>query len=436
MAKQKRKRSSPRTTNDRSTPTERYENPVEQHADIWHNEFPTFLEEIKDYENTNTKLDACFAFIKEAQRFGRLPRIYIPDGLPYGPGDATLEECDVVYLSEALATEFLLNPLCSNKVIVIRDPRAASRWPTQTVDIQDFGQPLGEVHCSRRCEVGQILEDLKDPNPRLTPENPPRNLLDLAPRNCFYRPTCLTSDRFTILNELLFEEQCHARNSISKQPIRRVGVVTTGRENKEDIHLNFAILGQAYASSGFHKDSSGFGAFIRCVFGIKLWPILTTLNIQQSTRFEVEGEKWIPEDDHSVPIVSVFPGDTLIMLAGNANVHGPITLQNCYMEGGNFWDDKRLLEILGQIKNEWQNPITTNEYLPFHLRGIVQAIYRREQFYNRIPLQALCLEILRIFGFCECKSQCSKQCKCKREGRLCTAACTATSHSHRDCVMP
>lgn len=183
-----------------------------------------------------------------------------------------------------------------------------------------------------------IIADLRDPNPRLSLDRPPRNLLNLASRTYRPCPHCLTQNRFKLIDELAYEARCYATNSLGKASECISGNhIVTDFENC----LGFEILGQAYTASGWHKDSLGAGTWVRCESGVKLWPVVASLNDQQRDDFVAYGEQWRPRTDE-VPVLALFPGDILIMLAGNDNVHAPITMEDCYMTGGMFWDSQSI----------------------------------------------------------------------------------------------
>ncbi|KAH8586737.1 hypothetical protein B0O99DRAFT_700856 [Bisporella sp. PMI_857] len=392
------------------------ENPVEQHVDIWNNKFPEFVEKIKDLPNTGTKLDSCFNFIKDAQRFGRRPRIYIHPKLQpaFGRGDSTLEDADLVYLSYNLAVEQLQESLHSyaNKVIIIRDTFVVSRkvdtlesfisyhkqWPENKVGVQDFSQLLDAKHSAREFPISKILEDLADPNPRLTPENPPRNLLDLAPRGPF--PHLYLGDNYTILDELLAKAKAHAIDSISKTGKRRHPL------KDPDIHTLYEMLAQAYSGSLWHKDSIGAGAVLENVFGIKLWAIIVRMTDEQRLQFKADGEDWRPADQ-SVPLVCLLPGDRIFMQPGFDNVHGVITLRTSYMRGRNCWDDRKLSEILTQIVDQSQHSWTSNEDLPKDIREVANALWLQAKHEKHELLQAKCESVLKEFEHCRCDLKCS-----------------------------
>lgn len=103
----------------------------------------------------------------------------------------------------------------------------------------------------------------------------------------------------------------------------------------------------------------------------------------QWEKFMEKGGQWTPELDQSIPLVLLQPGDTLIMLPGNYNVYAPITLADCAMDGGMFWDVRRLRDILGQILDQIldqkNHPSISIGNLPFVYLGF-QIIGDSKQF--------------------------------------------------------
>jgi hypothetical protein len=50
------------------------------------------------------------------------------------------------------------------------------------------------------------------------------------------------------------------------------------------------------------------------------------------------GVLWQPPMNNTIPLITTFPGDVLLLLPGNHNVYGPIILSTCVQDGGIFWD--------------------------------------------------------------------------------------------------
>jgi hypothetical protein len=403
------------------------DNPVRQHNRVWDN-LPSFVRRVEDVSPRGTKLSSCFDHIKDILRFGRIPHIYIDSGLHLGCGDSSLENADVLYFDQAGADHFLrTNPSLKGKVLVVRDKSSTasfqsfvsyhSQWPNRTVDIQDFSKDQAANNCVERVKFSSIVTDLQDPNPRLSLDRPPRNLLNLASRTYHPRPLCLTQDRFKLIDELAYEARCYATNSSGK-----TSDCISGNHIVTDFE-DFELLSQAYTASKWHKDTAGAGTQLRCQSGVKLWPVAASLNDRQRDDFVSYGEDWRP-NLHEVPVVVLFPGDTLIMLAGNDNVHAPITMEDCSMTGGMFWDSQNIHATLRQILQQDSIGRISNEPLQAQLRFIIQALYFRAVggIFDK-AVQNLCEDVLRTFSYCECTTRCSRACLCKTSGLDCTVAC-------------
>ena len=107
------------------------------------------------------------------------------------------------------------------------------------------------------------------------------------------------------------------------------------------------------------------------------------MNDAQWSEFLVKGEDWIPSQDHSVPVAAIFPGDTLLMLPGNHNAHAPITLEDCEMVGGMFWDTRKVVQIVEQILQQAEHSHISNETVPKQLTPIlVEPLFNRRQKKN------------------------------------------------------
>jgi hypothetical protein len=120
-------------------------------------------------------------------------------------------------------------------------------------------------------------------------------------------------------------------------------------------------------------DSGAVGTWITNNFGLKLWPLIRRLTKEQRENFYREGDNWMP-DVATVPLLLLHPGDTLIILPGQDNVHGPITLEDCGMVGGTFWDKRQMRPILKKILNQFEHPNISNEALANQLPAVVACL--------------------------------------------------------------
>lgn len=378
-----------------------------------------------------TKLSQSFDHIKNVLKFGRLPRIYVDPSLSHIPGDSSMEDADVLYFDQAGADRFLRRkPDLKGKVIVVRDdqpPKGSfesfvsyySQWPDIKVECQHLTKPENDDHFTDNLEFKEIMADLRDPNPRITsPDHPPYNILNLASRTYRPRPLCLSQERFTLLDQLLFEARSYATKSAGKTVTSK-----TGNRYSCDCEdcLSFEIAGQAWSASLWHKDSSGVGTWVRCECGLKLWPIVISPSSRQIDDFAAEGESWKPTD---FPVIALFPGDIMIMWPENWNLHGPITRKDCHMTGGMFLDSENIKFSLNRIQNQKASPRVSNEPLSNQLRFVLQALFFRARRSDDQGLYNLCCDILDVLPHCECSKPCTgKACSCKDSGFDCTVAC-------------
>lgn len=345
------------------------ENPIRQHYDMWNETLPKFISFLDEFPHSNTILSQHFDFIKSALIFGRLPKIHIPAALPYSSESVPIEDSDVIFADEYYAARILRCTIegeeLQNKVLVVRDSSDLSTRTSFTIkdviskfkdllkqgidpgiDVADMSAKRGDP-ITIQVPVSTIIPCLEDEGPRITHKSPPRNFLNLASKpKIFAEPACLSGKRptnmpfdgddpwngdfFSILSDLLSTLRLDNLGSFGKQTTSPASV---NFPNDFEQCQNFQIIGQAFSSSLWHKDSSAIGTWIRCLFGVKLWPIVPLMTEKDRQTFFELGPLWVPSD-HSVPLIVLHPGDTLIMLPGNDNVHAPITLEDCGMEGG------------------------------------------------------------------------------------------------------
>jgi hypothetical protein len=95
--------------------------------------------------------------------------------------------------------------------------------------------------------------------------------------------------------------------------------------------MQFRILTQRGAASSWHIDNAGVWTFVTQEGNknkveqeadkdvVKYWPIfpLNQLGLEEKDRvmadFAKHGTNWRPKPDSKIPIISLVPGDTLIM---------------------------------------------------------------------------------------------------------------------------
>jgi hypothetical protein len=207
--------------------------------------------------------------------------------------------------------------------------------------LQNFNIDRIKDNCAIRMDVKTALEDLESSLPRslmtrrfeislILHRHTPLTYVPLVSSGeviqaMFIWTSVMMAITLASSDELILDTHCRERMSLGKQSPK------TARDVEEC--MQFDIMAQRFAASGRHKDSSAVGTWLTCQYGVKLWPIVSQMTDAQWSEFLAKGEDWIPSQDHSVPVVAVFPGDTLLMLPGNHNVHTPITLEDCEMVG-------------------------------------------------------------------------------------------------------
>lgn len=144
----------------------------------------------------------------------------------------------------------------------------------------------------------------------------------------------------------------------------------------------------------------------------------------QWQEFLIEGENWQPADDSKIPLVFLYPGDTLLMMPGNHNVHAPVTLEDCGMSGGMFWDQRVLVSILEKIQDQIKAPGICNEELPVELGGILQMMQFRDD--TSLQVKELCATICNIL-YCYCNGICGLNCPCRQRKMVCKLGCHSSS---------
>jgi hypothetical protein len=421
--------------------------PLHQHRKVWA-DLNRFVSRFANIDPGDTQLAVCLDHIKDVQRFGRLPRIYVDPTLSPTSDEPSADDAEVLYFDQAGADRFLSSkPNLEGKVLVVRDAQHSKtdvesfvkhhkQWPDRMFDVQDLkGKRGADNHVVSR-KFSTIANDLLEQN-RLDVHRPPINILNLAPTTHRPRPQCLAQDRFTLIDQLVAEARGHATDQVGKT----TQSVTKNHPPRDfEDCLAFEIFGQAYCASLWHKDSSAVGTWVRCEFGLKLWPIVAHLSDKQRLDFKAFGEGWKPGPEE-VPVVALFPGDTLIMFPENHNVHAPITMEDCHMTGGMFWDDKNVAVILENILNQISTERISNEDIPKQLRFIIQALLFRpfrlrrndddrveDERLDYERVKNLCKSVLDKLSPCECGERClaatgPSQCRCKAGGIDCTVAC-------------
>ncbi|CAG8983202.1 hypothetical protein HYALB_00004030 [Hymenoscyphus albidus] len=363
----------------------RWRNTMAQHDALLAHDLPNLISHFANAEG-KTVLYEHFELIMDSLRFGRVPAIHNPAGLPFASQSVSLEACDLIVADETHAARILQGPreALYGKVLLIRSSAEAVLHPDSlasmisafeevvevdklrtkarkafvTVDVQDMTVERG---CRETTSVllEKVVEALRDTTPW-----PPINLPNIASRpKHFIEPRILTTyAAFGIIDKIT--------NLYKNVKGRSLGKAIPF---EFEACRNFQIFGQKLTSSLWHKDTMGFGIWVRCMFGKKVWPVMANMTDDDWKGFTTLGTTWKPRDQ-SVPLIVLHPGDVLVMLSGNHNVHAPITLEDCHMEGGMFWDTRCMGAILEHIKAQLEYDSISNEDVPASLKDILSYL--------------------------------------------------------------
>jgi len=148
------------------------------------------------------------------------------------------------------------------------------------------------------------------------------------------------------------------------------------------------------------------------------------MSVFQWEEFKLKGDDWTPSEKYSVPLIGLFPGDTLVMCPENHNVHAPVTIEDCGMSGGMFWDSWCMKFTLEKILDQIKAPGINNEDPSKELIGILTTL--KDQTSDS-EIKTLCATILSTS--CSCRSSC-KKCPCRVGSRKCSFLC----FSHVNCI--
>jgi hypothetical protein len=393
-----------RNFESQSTTSKELRNPMAQHATVFNHELPSLIKQIENLPSSNTLLTQQVRHIIRSTHFGRIPKIHIPLGLPYAHESSSFEECDVVMVDHFKAVQLLRDKSydLQKKVIIIRDSSEpavqtsmelkdlvlqlsdlSEEIPGITVDVKDVKAEPRKRSSTRSLAVSEVISRLQDNNFRVTNEEPPLSFLNTVSKpSHFMEPACLSgkvSDTnsdpsdphcgsyFSILDELL--------NILRQRSIHYVGNRSTSEPVDLEERRNFQIISQTMSSSLWRKEPIGAGTWVRCLLGVQLWPIIPTMSETDWLNYLEAGELWEPPRDNDIPLVTIYPGDILIMLPGNHNVYAPITLSTSVLDGGIFWDIRCVHQILEQVSQQAES--MDDAEIPLQFTGILSVLKRR-----------------------------------------------------------
>ncbi|KAK1814618.1 hypothetical protein LTR12_011004 [Friedmanniomyces endolithicus] len=143
--------------------------------------------------------------------------------------------------------------------------------------------------------------------------------------------------------------------------------------------VSFVLYAIRGSWSDLHLDVLN-GTWVRCLHGRKLWPLALDLTRDEQAELAELGCDWLPPAGKFKSLL-LKPGYTLIMPAGEFIPHAPLTLEDCLMDGGRYWDERAVLRVLENMQFIFANADCTNEELPRGLRetliGLKMIIFDR-----------------------------------------------------------
>ncbi|KAF2150192.1 hypothetical protein K461DRAFT_230059 [Myriangium duriaei CBS 260.36] len=208
---------------------------------------------------------------------------------------------------------------------------------------------------------------------------------------------------------------------------------TAGRPiDVESSSLGFNLLGLPGAFSRAHVDCL-LGTWARCLHGIKIWAITSTLEDADWRRFTTQGANWNPCGKGRIAVLE--QDDVLLMPPGVRCIHAVFTPVPTLVEGGMLWDERNIPQLLDGLRWVAENQLCTNEAVPYQLPKVIDALeqWTTEQAGRLAPdgngeaylaLVRDKIGKLRALG-CVCTSDCSVAggCPCKTGDRRCTSWC-------------
>ncbi|KAK1071478.1 hypothetical protein LTR74_003356 [Friedmanniomyces endolithicus] len=133
--------------------------------------------------------------------------------------------------------------------------------------------------------------------------------------------------------------------------------------------VSFVLYATRGSWSDIHLDILN-GTWVRCLRGVKLWPMVLNMTEEDKAGLALLGSAWLPPAGKLKSLV-LQPGYMLIMPAGVFIPHTPLTLHDCLMDGGMYWEEGAVLRILENMTFIFQNDQVTNEDPP---RGLREAL--------------------------------------------------------------
>lgn len=308
------------------------------------------------------------------------------------------------------------------------------RQKPQYIDVQDLSQPE-EAHgnCAAAWETARVMSKLRFPQDPNNATHPPINLLNLDDIMRSPKPPFLRHDRFNLIP--LLHGRLH--NDVGKP---------TTSPHPIDLFAcsSFNLFAQRGAISGFHVDALN-GTWVQVLAGLKAWTIVPSPTPADLLAFARLGDKW-PGPPGRVRTVLLGPGDVLVMPPGVLVPHAPVTVRDCLIQGGQFWDERAVVGVLKNVRGQTVGrPNTTNEPVPRQLPEILGALGEYVRDYpERFVVEGMTEgEVGEVVGEvvgallgempCACRI-CGRWCPCRVAGRGCGGECHGGRGGNRKCV--
>ncbi|KAK5150348.1 hypothetical protein LTS14_010187, partial [Recurvomyces mirabilis] len=268
------------------------------------------------------------------------------------------------------------------------------------------------------------------------------NAIDLRPLINADRPMFTRLGRYKLLEDLTESVQGGGNPGKQQETVKVVqgggeqseaSARTEMRPNDMASCIQFALLAHKGAFSGSHVDIAA-GTFVRQVAGdLKFWMFVKSsdMTTQDWEDLNREGCHWLP--DGKSFLVPLEQGDVFIMPAGPRIVHAVSTPEPSYMEGGMFWDECNILQILESVQWICEHQAATNEAIPYQLSEVLVRLWRlveaekakfrngeQGKMWNR-TFHGLRSRFKQLG--CYCKNCALEDCPCDLKRRRCTRLC-------------
>ncbi|KJZ72805.1 hypothetical protein HIM_07749 [Hirsutella minnesotensis 3608] len=286
----------------------------------------------------------------------------------------------------------------------------SDRFRNRKVDVQDFST-TDKLPVQMRVE--EVIDKIRDSS-SLSSGRLPINLLNLkCLGQASHAPAFLNRRRFGLIPAIncRLEAELAGEETAGKQ---NRATIINGREVDLAGSMTFSLFAERGSFTGFHVDNPD-GTWVCSLWGRKVWIFASKSDQFDTSKFEAEGDEWIPE---SVRITVLEPGDILIMPPGKIVPHAVLTLEDSHMVGGMFMDTHCILSSVEKLLWIVGHPMVTNEGIPLqlirgwnHLRDLFLEMEPSSA--DRAKFDELSERVRKALS-CPCTGPCGTKClKCK-----------------------